>query len=197
VTHFFRRFIHVVLFSLFLMGLSQGQLLQTSDLVGRWESAECESEGNDQYRKRVFEFSEMQWELQSVFFADAACTVPTLMGRVFGAYILQQPSSVAEGATNVDMVFQHFFFTAYTPETTVFLNQQGCGNKNFQVGIEQETSSMGCFFPPTRDYRLEYDLVRLENNLLYFGERPSENIMNMPENRPTKTNGFALARVRP
>jgi len=170
------------------------QPLRPADVLGSWQSVTCEvlpdERGDNQYRRREISFTPERWNFFATFFGDASCTVPLFTARIEGPYRLG--ALIASGATEADLYFERLHFTALNRQAAEALNRLRCGDGNFQVGIEQDTSKTGCVFPPTREYPLEYDLVQLKDGLLYFGERPEENNMNRLENRPKVVNAFGL-----
>lgn len=170
------------------------QPLRPADVLGSWQSVTCEAlpdgRGSNQYRRREIGFTPERWNFFATFFGDASCMVPLFTARIEGPYRLG--TLIASGATEADLYFQRLRFTALNEQAARVLNDLGCGDGNFQVGVEQDTSETGCVFPPTHEYPLEYDIVQMKDGLLYFGERPEKNNMNRVENRPKIVNAFGL-----
>lgn len=191
--------LHSALLALLLLVDASGQNtasqpLQPADVLGSWQSVTCEAlpdgRGDSQFRRREISFTPERWNFFATFFGDPSCTVPLFMARIEGPYRLG--TLIASGATEADLYFQRLLFTALNEQAAEVLNSLGCGDADFQVGIEQDTSETGCVFPPTHEYPLEYDLVQIKDGLLYFGERPEENTLNRAENRPKVVNAFGL-----
>ena len=142
-----------------------------ADLAGRWTSPTCEDIGNDLYLTREFELSDTLWSIDFTLYADEACTVGLAQGRNEGIYNL--------GAESADGREGNFGFSKkhYTPLVADFVtafDDAGCGSAPWELGVEQDISSTGCpatGTPPIVNCPVEYDLVKLEDDLLYFGER--------------------------
>jgi Adenomatosis polyposis coli down-regulated 1 len=173
--------------------------LTIADLAGNWQSATCEAVPDGQgglfYRFRNFEFKGDRWQIKVTMNAEKTCTTKLFGFRITGPLELGAASSLVGGATEATFGYAQTFFTAYAVPFAQAFNGAKCGNAAFELGLEQETTITGCIGqPPVRDYRQEYDLVKLENGKLSFGDRPSDNNMSTPERRPQALSSFAVVR---
>src|SRR5262245_9400453 len=72
--------------------------VQPKDLVGTWDSATCESVGNDTYLQRHFTLTQDAWTLNVDAFGDSQCQTKLFTARVYGPYRLEKDSETVEGA---------------------------------------------------------------------------------------------------
>lgn len=150
------------------------------DLAGRWVSPECEkypnADGTNNYVKRDFSITESSWSILYMVFGDANCSdaAKLLTARVLGPYSLGQNSKTVAGA-------REGVFSAPTKFLTIHNDAllgavKNCGNGNWKLNAEQDVAEKGCLtLDAVKDCKAEYDLVKLNGNDLFFGQR-SENM---------------------
>jgi len=168
-------------------------------LNGTWHSIACElrpQAGQDGiapwYLKRSVVFGEGRIDAHFTTFADAACTAPLLELKFGGDVIVQGPSTVADGAMEVDLIVNDYL--TVTPQMdgfAGFLNSAepgGCGTEDWVVGTEQDVFATGCSVmgiaanTPTN----EYEVLHVSAGHLYFGARPVDGVsLDDPGLRPT------------
>jgi hypothetical protein len=168
-------------------------------LNGTWDSIACElrpQAGQDGiaswYLKRSVVFGEGRIDAHFTTFADAACTAPLLELKFGGDVVVQGPSTVADGAMEVDLIVNDYL--TVTPQMegfAGFLNSAEtgtCGTDAWTVGTEQDVFATGCSVmgvaanTPTN----EYEVLHVSAGHLYFGARPVDGVsLDDPMLRPT------------
>lgn len=156
-----------------------GTVLTAAELVGTWSSPGCEAypdgAGGTNYLTRTFTLTEDRWALEFTIFGDAACTFPLFRGEVEGPYTLGAPSAVA-GATEGEFGIVSNQWTALFEDLAVLFEDSGCGTGSWEVGVPQDVTVTGCIgvAKPVADCPTEYDIVSLDGDSLYFGERVTD-----------------------
>ena len=175
-----------------------GSALVAQDLVGDWSSESCEAypdgQGNTNYLTRTFTLTETDWDLSFTVFGDEACSFPLFSSNVGGPFVLQTLSSNVDGATEGTFELDYNDWTAHADDIVTALEQSGCGTGEWSVGVTQDVTETGCFgvAKPKSDCAAEYDIVSIDGDKLFFGER----ITNMcaPEGRPTALTSYPVIR---
>jgi Adenomatosis polyposis coli down-regulated 1 len=161
--------------------------LRGGTLVGRWESSKLENLGQ-LYGSRNFVLTERAWALQFKAFADEAGKTPLFSLRAEGTYTLGQSSVSVLGATEANFRFTKRYVTAESEAGVGLFQSMGCSLK---LGAETNVSTSGCgFIPSVKAASLEYDLVQLDGNNLYFGDRSGD----LTKTRPNKLNPEPVTR---
>jgi len=162
--------------------------------LGQWTSVGPENLGNGTYGTRYFNLSEENWEVKFKLFLDSTLTIPVFQFRGVGKYQIQTPSAVLGGADDALFGFTHKFLTLLTGNQEV-INSFGFASCALEMGNEKDITAEGCsFFAAKEVCGQEYDLLKLENNLLYFGKRPAEGDMCTEKDRPTAL-GYPLKKI--
>ena len=144
--------------------------LRARDLIGRWASPAPENLGQI-YGTRAFVMTERAWALEFRAFADAAGQVGLFALRVEGTYALLGASRAVPGATEANFRFGRRYLTASASGAGLFA-PSGCA---LEPGVERDVSADGCgFVPSVRAAPVEYDLVRLDGDRLFFGDRSGD-----------------------
>ena len=158
---------------------------EKSKYLGEWESVTSENLGNGSFAKRYFNLKEEDWEITFTLFLDSAQTIPVFAFRAVGKYEVQGASTIVDGADNAYFGFDSKYLTLLTDNEDVI---QGFGftNCGLEKGVEKDITHDGCSFLVSKQAcGQEYDLLKLDNEQLFFGMRPSEGDMCTEENRPT------------
>jgi hypothetical protein len=160
--------------------------VKPQELAGTWVSPTCESIGNNNYIQRHFTLTDNTWELNLHAFGDAQCQAKLFTARITGPYTLVQDSALVAGATEGNFGFGEIYMTPHIqPLADAFQNGK-CGSGTWKVGEEQRTSDTGClFFKPTSACATDHDLVKVQGDQLFFGQRPADSDMCTPDKRPT------------
>jgi hypothetical protein len=181
-------------------GGASGTQVKTKDLKGSWTSAVCEAmpanpDGSRTYFKRRFTLTEREWKLNFETFGDAGCTARLFTARFEGPYSLGKDSEKVAGATEGDFAFGRTFMTAHVQPVADWFQGAKCGTGAWKVGEEQETSATGCvFLKPVTACGMDHDVVKVEGDRLFFGQRPADNDMCTPDKRPTALTAVAVVR---
>jgi hypothetical protein len=173
--------------------------VKPQDLQGAWTSEVCESmpnpDGSKTYFQRHFTLTEKDWTLHFNAFGDPGCSVKLFTARVEGPYTLLKDSGKVEGATEADFGFGRHYMTAYVQPIADWFQGSQCGTKAWTLGEEQETSGTGCvFFKPVAACGTDHDVVKVEGERLFFGQRPADNDMCTQDKRPTALTPVAVVR---
>lgn len=173
--------------------------VKTNDLKGTWTSAVCESmpnpDGSKTYFKRIFDLTEKDWALKFETFGDAGCTARLFTARFEGPYTLLKDSEKVAGTTEGNFVFARHYMTAHVQPVADWFQGAKCGTGTWKVGEEQETSTTGCvFLRPVTACGTDHDIVKVEGNQLFFGQRPADGDMCTPDKRPTALTPVAVVR---
>ena len=173
--------------------------VKTNDLTGAWTSEVCEAmpnpDGTKTYFKRVFDIQEKDWSLKFETFGDAGCTARLFTARFEGPYTLVKDSQKVAGATEGNFGFARHYMTAHVQPVADWFQGAKCGSAPWAVGVEQETSTTGCvFLRPVTACGMDHDIVKVEGNQLFFGQRPADGDMCTPDKRPTALTPVAVVR---
>lgn len=162
--------------------------VKPQDLAGRWDSATCEAipngDGTHSYIQRHFQLTEAKWTLNLDAFGDAQCQTKLFTARVTGPYTLERDSEKVSGATEGNFVFGERFLTAHLQPLADAFTQSGCGSGAWTVGTERAIPGACLFFKPIAQCGTDHDVVKVDGNKLFFGQRPADNDMCTPEKRP-------------
>lgn len=170
--------------------------LTGKDLAGHWVSEGCESypdgQGGENHLTRDFTLTEKGWDLTFTLFGDAACSYPLFSARIQGPYSLGELSAKVDGATEGTFGFESNEWTALDQGMADLFTQSGCGAGAWEVGTPQDVTGTGCIgvAHPVSECPEEYDVVAIEGDALYFGERVTD--MCKVEGRPAALNQYAV-----
>jgi hypothetical protein len=177
--------IHLLLGPFVAGMLVSGNSLQTTSqptitaisITGIWESEHCvvqERNGMRTSSRSTFVFLDSEWALEFTQYSDAACTTPSLRGFFQGRYRIAGPSSAVPGARHANFGFSVKRLTLYDEDLLAQANRGGCGNRAWTRGREEDVSSTGCsWVVPVYACPQEFDLVKLDDDRLFLGERPA------------------------
>jgi hypothetical protein len=145
-------------------------------LPGFWEHEQCqveEREGRRTGSRSLFAIFDREWGIAFTQYADASCQVRVLTATLRGTYQPAAPSPRVAGAVEVTFRFTRKGLAVYDPVLLDRLNTGACGNRRWSPGIEQDVSAAGCLsIASVPACAQEYDLVRIDGDRLYLGERP-------------------------
>jgi hypothetical protein len=192
--------IHLVLGSIAALLVSGANLPTTRQLAigGIWQSDRCvvqERNGIRTSSKSIFVFLESEWALEFTQYSDDACTTPSLRAFFQGRYRIARPSSVVAGAHDADFGFSTKRLTLYADALLTQANSGACG-KHMIRGREEDVSSTGCLWiVPVSACPQEFDLVKVDDDQLFLGERPAAGQDLCREDRRARTlRSLALVR---
>jgi hypothetical protein len=168
-------------------------------LPGFWEHERCQVQERDGQRtgsRSLFAIFDREWGIAFTQYADAACQRPVLTATLRGTYEPTAASAGVPGATNVTFRFAHKGLTAHDPALVDRLNGGACGSRRWALGIENDVTATGCLaIEAVSVCAQEFDLVRVDGDRLYLGERPQpgSNIC-AAERRPLRLRSEPLRR---
>jgi hypothetical protein len=171
--------------------------LTGADLAGDWTSNGCEAypdgSGGTNYLTRSFSLTESRWALDFTIFGDADCTYGLFAVAIEGPYTLGGPASV-EGATNGDFGFTTNVWTPLVEDLATVFEDAGCASGEWEVGVGQDVTATGCIgvAHPISECPVEYDIVQLDGDDLYFGARVTD--MCVESGRPTALVDYPVSR---
>lgn len=175
--------------------LACGEDLRPSskDLEGLWKS-ECVSPGPGQGIRLSFDIGRNNWTLDYDVYGDTACANANLRIHIEGPYELGKASEALAGAREARFGFGTRTLTAQHQGAATFV-EQTCGISGLEPGSARDfaggCAALGVY--PISECMWDYDIVRLEGDVLSFGMRPTDNNMCTPDKRPTQS-GIPLRR---
>jgi hypothetical protein len=170
----------------------------TPRVIGFWESEACVVQERDGARtgsKSTFVFLGREWALEFVQFADDQCARPTLKAFFTGQYQIAKPSRVIPSAHDATFGFSYKAVTLYDDSLLAEANR-ACGGRVWQRGEPQDVTTTGCLWvTPVSACLQEFDLVKVDENRLFLGERPppGQNLCS-EERRARRLRSLALVR---
>jgi len=181
-------FICCILSSVFESSANNSTSLKNNPYVGEWESIAAEKRTNGTYGTRYFKLTNNTWEVKFVLYLDSALNAPVFQFRATGKYEVQEVSNAVDGAVDALFVFDHKFVTLLTPDKGL-INNFGFTTCGLVKDVEKEITETGCSFLKSKaDCGQEYDLLKLENQQLFFGARPTKGDMCAADRRPESLN---------
>ena len=158
--------------------------------IGKWESIANETRPNPwggQYNlKRYFENTPSEAHARLVFYTDATYSDLNITVEVIGPYYFLRPSTKVPGAIETDFEFHRIAVTPHSPAMVDMLNGTPAEYlKTWTPGLRQEVSTKGqSIMGMVIGTYKEYDLVKVEDDKLYYGERPADgSAPDSPEKR--------------
>jgi hypothetical protein len=153
---------------------------KTTSIAGKWESVGNEVRpnpwGGKYFLRRYFHNTETEAHGTLVFYTDDTYTDKNITVEVIGPYRFLQPSAIVEGATETDFEFSKIAVTPHSLAMVDMLNGMPADYlENWEAGVRQEVSKAGEGIMGMKigEYR-EYDLTKVDGDLLYYGERPAD-----------------------
>jgi hypothetical protein len=160
-------------------------------LEGHWVSPSCESMpgqgGSTTYFTRDFTLTKTDWTLAFRLFADGACTQKLGTIDIGGPYKVLGDSVAVAGAREAVFSFGRRTVTAEAKGFADFLGTTSCGTKPWAVGASQDLLAGGCAALgayPIAQCASDNDVVKVEGDRLWFGQRPADNDMCSADKRP-------------
>ena len=164
-------------------GMTGGMMVQvpftSSDLVGTWSSSKCEdypgaTEDETNYLDRQFKLTETEWSIFGTVYGDPSCSFPLFSFTVKGTYSLGEESVDHPGSLEADFLIESNEWLAYQDFMATTFTDASCGTNAWEVGVSQsvlETGCIGVAVPEADCPNGELDLLKLDGDNLYFGDR--------------------------
>jgi hypothetical protein len=151
--------------------------------LGKWESLSLESRpnawGGKNYLKRCFHNTEEEANGTLVFYTDDTGDQLNLTLSVIGPYHFGHASKDVPGAVEADFDFTRFVVTPHSEAMVETLNKSRPPASKLKEWKSNQSQTVdasieeGLFGMVIGKYK-EYDLVKVEEGLLYYGERPAD-----------------------
>lgn len=165
-------------------------------LDGTWQSESCvpaqQADGSIIYLERRFVFDDARWQLQLTTHADPACSVGLLRVDVGGEYALEGHSQAVPEALAARFGRDALRVTPLAAGLVGVLTDARCGTSEWRLGQAQDTRDGCLFLPSLSKCPAEYDLVRKQDDRLWFGQRTGD--LCTPEGRPGRLDPNAVVR---
>jgi hypothetical protein len=152
--------------------------LEARQLIGEWRSLGPENMGQ-LYGVRDFTLTETHWALRFQAYGDAEAKAPLFTLRIEGQYLVGGASATVEGASEATFSYTSRHLTADSDAGVDMFKGMGC---ELDKGVEADISKVGCgFIPSIIASGVEYDLVKLDGDTLFFGDRSGDLSKARPE----------------
>jgi Adenomatosis polyposis coli down-regulated 1 len=188
----------VVAWSLVIGAAAAGQA-PAPDIRGVWEHARCQVQERDGTRtgsRSLFAIFDREWGVAFTQYADGDCRTPIMTAILRGTYEATRPSTRLPGVSEAIFRFSYKGIVAHDSALISRLNGGLCGDRQWKPGVEQDVSSTGCLsIESVTACPQEYDLVSIQGDQLFLGERPrpGENIC-AEARRPKRLRAVPLPR---
>src|SRR5688572_14604876 len=168
------------------------------DIRGAWASAGCEVFGNadgSSNLKRKLRVDEEAWQMRITFYAGKDCAKELFGLEVEGPYDLGPKAMTPRDATTARFDLRSITLVASSPEYASQFEKAGCGSGAWTVGEGQAITERGCLglAPTSGECPVEYDIVKLEDGRLFFGDRSQG--LCVPDRYPDSFSPMPLERV--
>lgn len=158
-----------------------------ASIDGHWISESPEAQGGV-FATREFQIEGDRWSVIFHAFADRAASQPLFRIDVAGVYVIGGPSATVDGAHEGIFPAIRRDLTALSAAGVTMLAGIGC---TVEEGVVKHLVNEACgFLPPLMQAMGEYDLVSLQEDRLYFGDRSGD----LTKSRPTALTPFPLVR---
>ncbi len=149
-------------------------------ITGKWESTGNEVRpnpwGGKYFLRRYFHNTSTEAHGTLVFYTDETYTDKNITVEVIGPYQFLQPSETIAGAIETDFAFSKIAVTPHSQAMVDMLNGSVAEYlKTWEPDIRQEVSipGQGIMGMVIGEYK-EYDVTKVDGDLLYYGERPAD-----------------------
>jgi sugar lactone lactonase YvrE len=167
-------------------------------LVGTWASPGCEAypdgNGGMNYLDRQFALTAETWSLYGTIYGDPTCGFALFSFSIDGPYEITGGSAEHEGVAEATFHITRNDWVAHAQPLADTFDMAGCGAEPWAVGVPQsvlETGCIGVAKPEAECPGGELDLLQLDGDALYFGERS----VDLCATRAPRPNGYAVTRV--
>jgi hypothetical protein len=154
-------------------------MLRREDLKGNWQSPTIESienpDGSFMFIKREAVFIDDNWDIFIRSFLDEDGKTPFFTIHAKGNFILGGESRDIPGAVSVDFHNRSRYVTAHQRSLVDMLNETSPFDSEWILDLEHDVSSKGCILVPSIETcPVEYDVIKIEGNDIYFGDFTAE-----------------------
>lgn len=176
------------MFFIFTCGCSNknGPARNNIDIQGKWKSVSGEKAGEGAFVERQFRFLDKFWQIDYALYQDKELQKPVFQFQGEGSYEIEGPSSKIKGAFNGNFKMSRKYITLLTDDKEAIKNY-GFDIYKLEKGKKMDISESGCsFITPVNECDEEYDIIKTDGSVLYFGKRPADNDISTPEKRPAE-----------
>jgi hypothetical protein len=173
----------------------------STSIAGKWESINNEIRpnpwGGKYYLRRYFDNTDSAAHATLVFYTDESYNNKNLTLEVTGPYKFLKPDAFIEGATDTDFDFTEVAATPHSQAMVDMLNGMPADYlKPWMANVRQEVSKAGQSIMGIviGEYK-EYDVTKVDGDLLYYGERPADGSAPDKEDKRAKSLQVPLKRV--
>jgi hypothetical protein len=173
-----------------------------ASITGKWESTINEVRpnpwGGKYFLRRFFDNKDNEARGTLVFYTDDTYTDKNMSIEVTGPYHFLQPSPDVPGATETDFEFSKIKVTPYAPAMVDMLNAMPSDYlEKWEAGVSQTAGKPGQHIMGMviGVYR-EYDVTKVEGDLLYYGARPADGSAPDAADKRAKSLQPALKKVK-
>jgi len=156
-------------------------------LVGGWNTA-CTPMSDKQGFSLDFDIQAANWAVDYAVFGDKECKTKFFTVRIEGPYALGGASAAGAGIFDGKFSFAKKSITPHNDAAAKFLaSADGCNTAGFKANTAKDISESGCAKlgqRPLKDCGADFDLVKVEGDVLTFGERPANQDMCTEAKRP-------------
>jgi len=154
-------------------------MLKREDMQRKWQSPVIETienpDGSIMYILREAIFVDDNWDIFLRAFLDKDAEKPFFTIHAKGNYILGKECTDLPGAVNVDFHNRARYVTAHQPSMINMLNETSPFDEEWRLDLEHDVSSKGCILVPSIEIcPIEYDIIKIEGNEIYFGDFTAE-----------------------
>ena len=165
-------------------------------ITGKWESINNEVRpnpwGGKYFLRRYFNNTDTQAHGTLVFFTDENYKDKNITVEVIGPYNFLNPSAHVNGAIETDFDFSKIAVTPHSQAMVDMLNSMPADYlKTWEANVKQEVTAkgQGIMGMIIGEYK-EYDLTKVDGDLLYYGERPADG--SAPDNKSKRATSLQV-----
>lgn len=163
-------------------------------ITGTWRSVSPEENNIGQFSTRELRLTATRWEMIYTLAQDAEMKNRILVFKSEGPYSLEGNPTKQTATQNVTFKFSKKFLNRLTKDRRLakIYKLDEC-----KLGLKQEldVTEKGCsFVPKLEECPQEYDLIKLEGDVIHLGTRPQDNNICTTDRRPESV-GAPLKRV--
>lgn len=150
---------------------------EQSKLAGQWHSPDCETggaPGSEFYYKRAFDLTSKTWAIDFTLYTDNTCATASSTASISGPFEVLTASEQVDNAWLANFTGSTKTLIAFDAGTAGFFESVGCGEGAWTVNEAKDISKTGCAplgLDPVEECPVEYDLIRLDGDKLFFGDR--------------------------
>ncbi|APR80117.1 Hypothetical protein A7982_05464 [Minicystis rosea] len=167
-------------------------------LTGDWRGS-CFDAGNGQHAQLTFHIEAARWAVEYVVHGDATCTAPLGDLHIAGPYEIVGASTKVAGASEGIFSFDERTITPKAQGFADYLGTlEGCGTGAWKVDTAVDILEGGCAplgSYPNATCHADYDVVKVSEAGIQFGQRPADNNMCTADKRPTALSADVLHRL--